>query len=613
MQTPLPFIPKLPTVDVGPRSPAPGHDPIADSRESFRAHLDQYSDDDYANERSYDRKADTAADSRPTEPRETYRDAAATADDHADRQSPVASDRATEKAPPEHAEASNAAEHATTDQHPDEIDPDDHNPQSENDQVDTPSSNSSAHADKQESDAEGNGQSGNATETAVAALTRNLNLEQNPNATGQASKTGLETALSAVQTAGEKIATGAAGSETGAQNRAQPNQAADTATKPEIPSVAASKAADAAQAAINQAANANRAAQKPADVPAPKEGGPSTTLPETAKAGTLGANALQQAAASSRAPEAIELARLASGRTVEGQAQTSGQPTDTIDLHEAIRNFLGRPSTGEQNAGLKQGAKQQGQSTAAQTKGSATAVSAAKPGVSGQQPVLANDTAILAQLEQQGASSSSGRGLTSATEALGAQFTPSNSTLSSMNLSNSGPTATIAGPSINSALPTTPVATVQMNTSAQAGAPHAAVQEVAVHIARQAAQGVNRFSIRMDPPEMGRIDVRLEMTSDARMHAILSADRPETLELLQRDARVLERALSDAGLKTNPDSLNFSLREQNAQDHQQRNQKSLESKEDHPDQASLEAEDNAGAQNAYWQSWSDLGRVNITV
>lgn len=41
---------------------------------------------------------------------------------------------------------------------------------------------------------------------------------------------------------------------------------------------------------------------------------------------------------------------------------------------------------------------------------------------------------------------------------------------------------------------------------------------------------------------------------------MVTVERPETLELLQRDARGLERALQDAGLRTDSGSLNFNLR-----------------------------------------------------
>jgi flagellar hook-length control protein FliK len=41
-------------------------------------------------------------------------------------------------------------------------------------------------------------------------------------------------------------------------------------------------------------------------------------------------------------------------------------------------------------------------------------------------------------------------------------------------------------------------------------------------------------------------------------------DRPETLDLLRRDAQQIERAMQDAGLKTGENGMQFSLRDQNA-------------------------------------------------
>ena len=47
------------------------------------------------------------------------------------------------------------------------------------------------------------------------------------------------------------------------------------------------------------------------------------------------------------------------------------------------------------------------------------------------------------------------------------------------------------------------------------------------------------------------------------------ADKPETLDLLQKDSRFLERALQDAGLKTDNNSLSFNMqgKEGNGQAH----------------------------------------------
>ena len=91
--------------------------------------------------------------------------------------------------------------------------------------------------------------------------------------------------------------------------------------------------------------------------------------------------------------------------------------------------------------------------------------------------------------------------------------------------------------------------------------PAVPVGEVAVHIHRAAVKGEERVRIQLHPAELGQIDVRLKLGADGITRALVQVERPETLDLLQRDARGLERALQDAGLKTDSNSLSFSLRD----------------------------------------------------
>ena len=91
---------------------------------------------------------------------------------------------------------------------------------------------------------------------------------------------------------------------------------------------------------------------------------------------------------------------------------------------------------------------------------------------------------------------------------------------------------------------------------------------VAIEIAGKALAGKNHFEIRLDPPELGRIEVRLDVDRDGNVTSRMIADRADTLDLLRRDASGLERALQDAGLKTSDNGLQFSLRDQSAQQQQ---------------------------------------------
>jgi flagellar hook-length control protein FliK len=92
--------------------------------------------------------------------------------------------------------------------------------------------------------------------------------------------------------------------------------------------------------------------------------------------------------------------------------------------------------------------------------------------------------------------------------------------------------------------------------------PAVPIAGLAVEIAARAQAGQSHFEIRLDPPELGRIDVRLDIDSSGQVTSRLVVERADTLEHLRRDSAGLERALQDAGLKTAENSLQFSLRDQ---------------------------------------------------
>lgn len=87
-----------------------------------------------------------------------------------------------------------------------------------------------------------------------------------------------------------------------------------------------------------------------------------------------------------------------------------------------------------------------------------------------------------------------------------------------------------------------------------------ATAQIAVHIVRAVADGVSRFSVQLQPAELGRVEVKMEVSRDGAVRALVMADRQETVDQLQRDSRALERALQEAGLKADSQNLQFSLR-----------------------------------------------------
>lgn len=88
-------------------------------------------------------------------------------------------------------------------------------------------------------------------------------------------------------------------------------------------------------------------------------------------------------------------------------------------------------------------------------------------------------------------------------------------------------------------------------------------EQVSVQIQNAARNGNDKISIRLTPASLGKVEVKLELAPDKTVQAIVTADKPETLDMLERDARTLQRALEEAGLKTNSDSLSFERRDPN--------------------------------------------------
>ena len=87
---------------------------------------------------------------------------------------------------------------------------------------------------------------------------------------------------------------------------------------------------------------------------------------------------------------------------------------------------------------------------------------------------------------------------------------------------------------------------------------------LALEIAASVKSGKSRFEIRLDPADLGRIDVRIDIDRNGQVTSHLTVEKPETLSMLRQDAPQLLRALDDAGLKTGSGGLQFSLRDQSS-------------------------------------------------
>lgn len=110
---------------------------------------------------------------------------------------------------------------------------------------------------------------------------------------------------------------------------------------------------------------------------------------------------------------------------------------------------------------------------------------------------------------------------------------------------------------------------------AQASVPHSRptpIPALAVEVGMHVLKGETRFAIRLDPAELGKVDVTLSISEDGQVEASLVVDRVETLALLKREASTLEQAFEQAGLRNSDQGLQFSLRGEGGQGEPGRNE-----------------------------------------
>jgi flagellar hook-length control protein FliK len=113
-------------------------------------------------------------------------------------------------------------------------------------------------------------------------------------------------------------------------------------------------------------------------------------------------------------------------------------------------------------------------------------------------------------------------------------------------------------------LPSAPAAAVVPLSVAVATNAPVPLSGLAIEIAASVKSGKSSFEIRLDPADLGRIDVRIDVDRNGQVTSHLTVEKPETLSMLRQDAPQLQQALDDAGFKTADGGLQFSLRDQSS-------------------------------------------------
>lgn len=84
-------------------------------------------------------------------------------------------------------------------------------------------------------------------------------------------------------------------------------------------------------------------------------------------------------------------------------------------------------------------------------------------------------------------------------------------------------------------------------TTPPAPAPAQQVSAALLSLART-SDGGQRMTLRLQPPDLGQVQIRIDRPADAPVRVDISVQRPETMTLLLRDQPQLQRALDQAGV-----------------------------------------------------------------
>ncbi len=93
---------------------------------------------------------------------------------------------------------------------------------------------------------------------------------------------------------------------------------------------------------------------------------------------------------------------------------------------------------------------------------------------------------------------------------------------------------------------------------------HPAIQTVAAAIAKNAKEsGPQTISIRLDPPELGKLQVEMKYKKGDPLKVHVVLEKADTANMFQKDAYALENALKDAGVQMDGSSLSFEFSQNN--------------------------------------------------
>jgi flagellar hook-length control protein FliK len=100
------------------------------------------------------------------------------------------------------------------------------------------------------------------------------------------------------------------------------------------------------------------------------------------------------------------------------------------------------------------------------------------------------------------------------------------------------------------------------------------VQNIAATMMKKFQNGDKKFTMRLDPAELGKVEIELKISSDNKITAVLKTENQQALNELMKSARDLIGALNQSGFDFSEKDLTFSLNSNDFGQNQQNNQQS---------------------------------------
>lgn len=137
--------------------------------------------------------------------------------------------------------------------------------------------------------------------------------------------------------------------------------------------------------------------------------------------------------------------------------------------------------------------------------------------------------------------------------------------------------------------------------------------ELGVAIARHVERdsGMETLTVRLDPPEHGRIEVALRFEEGGTLRAHVAASHAATLDLLRRESADLVRSLADAGISADAQSFRFEGGSENSARQQTMAQDQRGGRASGPDFADRDAWQGPPEEPAAYRPLSGGGRIDL--